>query len=153
MFTYGIGESAERKEMKRPTRLRVMGAHIAREYNRAELWLDRHMVSVFASFGAVVVLVALTLAVFSGETTTLDKLFALFVCAIIGALGVAFVSVASSEWSANNERAIARKSLARARRLLSESDNAHELALGAISKQLLDTTRALVESEKRNAKI
>ena len=153
MFTYGIGESAERKEMKRPSRLRIIGAHIARAYNRADAWLNEHIVSVTISMGSLWVAIALAIAVFNGEQTIGGKALALFACALLGAIGVAFVSIGSSEWSANNERAIARKSLARARRLLSESDNAHELALGAISKQLLDTTRALVDSTNEISKV
>ena len=153
MFTYGIGESAERKEMKRPSRLRIIGAHIARAYNRAELWLDRHMVSAFVSIGTVALLLSVSIAVFNGETDLAGKIFALVVCAIIGALGVAFVSIGACEWTANDERVKALKRATRARRLQTEIENQHALELGKVSKQLLDTTRALVDSTNELSKV
>ena len=152
MLINGIGETAKR-EMKRPTRLRVMGAHIAREYNRAELWLDRHMVSAFVSIGTVALLLSVTIAVFNGETDLAGKIFALVVCAIIGALGVAFVSIGACEWTANDERVKALKRATRARRLQTEIENQHALELGKVSKQLLDTTRALVDSTNEISKV
>lgn len=148
MLINGISETAKR-ETKRPTRLRVIGAQIVGAYNRAELWLDRHMVSAFVSFGTVALSLAVTLAVFNGETDIAGKLLALVACAVIGALGVTFVSIGACEWTANDERVKALKRATRARRLQTEIENQHARELGLVSKQLLDTTRALVDSDNK----
>lgn len=140
MFTYGIGESAERQIVK-PSRARVIRARVAYRARRIDAWLDTHIVSVFASFGALAIVVAITCATLTDSREYLSgALFVVLVCATMSALGVLAISIAVSEYTSRDANKKMRNIHATYRATIARADSAHELAVGTIAKQLSDAT-------------
>ena len=147
MFTYGIGESAER-ETKRPSRARVIVA-------RLDGWLaSTQGARVFFSVLTCVLTTLTALAITTERANFIETLIAILsVFAILGTIGALLVVDETSKRRANWWRAYSRDTIAELRATIARADNAHELEKGKLSKQLLDTTRALVDSTNEISKV
>ena len=132
MFTYGIGESAERKEMKRPSRARVIVA-------RLDGWLmSTQGARVFFSVLTCVLTTLTALAITTERANFIETLIAILsVFAILGTIGALLVVDETSKRRENWWRAYSRDTIAELRATIARADNAHELELGKLSKQLL----------------
>jgi len=139
MSIYGIGESAER-ETKRPSRARVIIARASYRVNQIDAWVDRHIVAVFGTLGALAIVAAITCATLTEMNNYLSgKLFTILASATMSALGVLFIAIAVSEHTQRQANALARRVSATYRATIARADKAHALEIGKVSKQLLDT--------------
>lgn len=141
MFTYGIGESAERQIVK-PSRARVIVA-------RLDGWLaSTQGARVFFSALTCVLTTLTALAITTERANFIETLIAILsVFAILGTIGALLVVDETSKRRANWWRAYSRDIFAREynaqqnekRATITRADNAHALEIGKLSKQLLDT--------------
>ena len=135
MFTYGIGETAER-ETKRPARSRVIRARASYRINK----VANSIITEWAVFTTLATLFALVLA----YAVTLDAQFAESVRAnpvqnfvmLALALVLGGATLGTVCYILATETATARTAK-RYRAIIARADNAHELELGKLAKQLL----------------
>ena len=137
MFTYGIGEPAER-QTKRPSRARVIVA-------RLDGWLmSTQGARVFFSVLTCVLTTLTALAITTERANFIETLIAILsVFAILGTIGALLVVDETSKRANKTWRDIfAREYNAQQnekRATITRADNAHALEFGKLSKQLLDT--------------
>ena len=135
MFTYGIGESAER-ETKRPARSRVMRARASYRINK----VANSIITEWAVFATLALLFALVLAyALTLDAQTLEsvrtnpiQIFVLLALTLViggATLGTVCYILATETATARTAK--------RYRAIIARADNAHELELGKLAKQLL----------------
>ena len=131
MFTYGISETAKRHTVK-PSRARVIVA-------RFDGWLmSTQGARVFFSVLTCVLTTLTALAITTERANFIETLIAIVsVFAILGTIGALLVVDETSKRRANWWRAYSRDTIAELRATIARADNAHELELGKLSKQLL----------------
>ena len=136
MFTYGIGETAER-ETKRPSRARVIRARASYRINKVanSVTTEWAVLATLALLFALVLAYAVTLDAQTLESVRENPIrqfviVALALVLIITVLGIVCYILATETATARTAK--------RYRAIIARADNAHELELGELSKQLLD---------------
>jgi len=127
----------------RPSRARRALARVALAHDRADAYLDRHLVAVFGGIGGATMAGTLALAVFANHGDTLTaQVFAFAPLALMLAVGALLASVALCESAERPHR----ETVARYRREISR------LTADALTvSRTLDTTRdALIESRRES---
>ena len=135
MFTYGIGESAER-ETKRPARSRVMRARASYRINKVanSITTEWAVLATLALLFALVLAYAVTLDAQTLESVRENPTRQFLIVAL--ALVLAFTVLGIVCYILATETATARTAK-RYRAIIARADNAHELEKGKLAKQLL----------------